>query len=130
MDEHPNATMFRRAIDAMGSGDLDGFMAAFTDDAVWHAPGMSPFSGRFEGKEAIVERFGRLREAGARTRMELHDVLGNDEHVVALLSMHLETPHGAYHEPHVNVMHLRDGKIAELWAMNQDQAVVDWLLRG
>ncbi len=130
MEEHPNATLFRDAMAAMSRGDLEGFLAAFTDDVVWHAPGTSRFGGRYEGKDAVVGRFRRMAETGVTTRMDVHDVLGNDEHIVALLHMHLETEAGSYHEPHVNVMHVRDGRIAEFWAMSQDQAVIDWLLRA
>lgn len=129
MADHPNAEMFRSAMEALAAADLDGFAGALTDDVVWHAPGTSRFGGRFEGKEAVLDRMRRMREAGIRTRFEVHDVLGNDVHVVALVHMHVENAEGGrYHEPQVNVMHVRGGKVAEFWAMNQDQPVIDTLL--
>ena len=129
MADHPHAAIVRQALQALAQADLDGFAEALADDVVWHAPGTSRFGGRFDGKTAVLDRMRRMREAGVVTRFEVHDVLGNDEHVVALVHMHLENADGArYHEPQVNVMHIRDGKVTTFWAMNQDQAVVDTLL--
>ena len=129
VDDHPNAAMVRRGFEAIVHGDADSGFGEFADDIVWHVPGTNRFSGRFDGKDAVADRFRRMAENGIATRIEIHDVVGNDEHVVALLHVHVETPDGRrYDQPQVNVMHLREGKIAELWIMNQDQAVLDELV--
>jgi uncharacterized protein len=126
---HPNAQLVRRSLDALSRGDLDGAFAEVTDEITWHAPGTNRFSGRFDGKQAITDRFRRMADAGVTTQLEIHDVVANDEHVVALVHVHVETADGRrYDQPQVNVMHLRDGKIAEFWIMNQDQAVLDELI--
>ena len=128
-DEHPNAQLARRSLDAFARGDLDRAFAGVTDDIAWHAPGTNRFSGRFDGKQTVTDRFRRMIEAGVKTTLEVHDVVANDEHVVALVHVHVETADGRrYDQPQVNVMHLRDGKIAEFWIMNQDQAVLDELI--
>jgi ketosteroid isomerase-like protein len=127
--EHPNAETARRFFDAIARGDLDAAFAEFTDDVVWHVPGTNRFSGRFEGRGAVADRFRRMAGEGVATTLDVHDVVANDDHVVALVHLHVETPPGRrYDQPQVDVMHLRDGKIAELWIMNQDQAVLDELV--
>jgi ketosteroid isomerase-like protein len=129
MGEHPNARLGRRIFESLGAGDDDAMMEAFTDDVIWHAPGTNRFSGRFDGKDAVRERFGRMRASGISPRSEVHDVVANDEHVVALVHLHVESPGGErYDQPQVQVMHVRDGRISELWSMNQDQAVLDLLM--
>ena len=129
MDDHPNAQAVRRTLEAVQHGDLDAAFANMSDDIAWHVPGTNRFSGRFDGVQAVAARFRRMAEAGVTTRLEIHDVVANGEHVVALLHVHVETPGGRrYDQPQVNVMHLRDGKIAEFWIMNQDQAVLDELI--
>jgi uncharacterized protein len=129
VDNHPNAALVRRGFEAIVHGDVNSGFAEFADDIVWHVPGTNRFSGRFDGKAAVADRFRRMAESGIATRIEIHDVVANDEHVVALLHVHVETPDGRrYDQPQVNVMHLREGKIAELWIMNQDQAVLDELV--
>jgi ketosteroid isomerase-like protein len=129
MDEHPSARTVRGVFDALARGDREGTAAAFADDVVWHAPGTGRFSGRFEGKPAVLERMAQLAEAGFQTSFEVHDVVANDEHAVALVHLHIEDAGGRrYDQPQVQVMHVRDGLIAEYWAMNQDQAVLDELM--
>jgi ketosteroid isomerase-like protein len=129
MSEHPNAAVVRAAFDAFEAGDLDAVGGACTDDVVWHVPGTHRFAGRFEGRDAVTDRLRRMREAGIQTRLEIHDVVANDEHAVALVHMHITNAAGQrYDQQQVQVWHMRDGRCHEYWAMNQDQAVLDVLM--
>jgi ketosteroid isomerase-like protein len=52
------------------------------DDVVWHVGGNSKWAGAYQGKQKVLEYFGRQAQAtGGPTSVEIHDVLGNDEHV-------------------------------------------------
>lgn len=128
-EEHPNARTVRAIFDALARDDREAMAAAFADDVVWHAPGTSRFGGRFEGRAAVMDRMAKLGEAGFRIRFDVHDVVANDDHAIALVHLHIEDA-GArrYDQPQVQVMHLRDGLVVEYWAMNQDQAVLDLLM--
>lgn len=127
--EHPNAALGRRLFEAFAGGDADTMGASMTDDVVWHLPGTNAFSGRFDGRQAVIGRLERMREAGLSARLEVHDVVANGEHIVALVHLHVVSAGGErYDQPQVQVMHVRDGRIAELWVMNQDQAVLDLLI--
>jgi ketosteroid isomerase-like protein len=129
MQEHPNAATVRRAFEAFAEGDLDALGAAFTDDVVWHIPGMHRFAGRFDGRDAVISRLARMQEAGIEQRLEVHDVVANDEHAVALVDLHVTNADGRrYDQQQVQVWHMRGGRCHEYWAMNQDQAVLDLLL--
>ena len=131
MDEHPNGTLMRRLLEAFAAGDVAAMEAAFDDDVTWHAPGTNRFSGQFRGRTAAMQRLAEMREAGISTRFDVHDVVANDEHVVALVHLHLEVADGRrYDQPQVQVAHVRDGRIVEFWTMNQDQAVLDLLTGG
>jgi hypothetical protein len=126
---HPNAALGRRLFDAFAGGDPDTTSASMTEDVVWHLPGTNAFSGRFDGRQAVIDRLGRMRDAGLSARLEVHDVVANEEHIVALVHLHLMNAAGErYDQPQVQVMHVRDGRIAEPWVMNQDQAVLDLLI--
>lgn len=127
--EHPNAVLGRRLFDAFSDGDTDAMLGSMTEDVVWHAPGTNAFSGRFDGRQAVMDRLARMRDAGLSARVETHDVVANGEHIVALVHLHLVNADGdRYDQPQVQVMHVRDGRISELWVMNQDQAVFDVLI--
>ena len=128
MEDHPNGALLRRLLDAFATGDVDAMEASFEDDITWHAPGTNRFSGQFRGR-AAMQRLGQMREAGISTRFDVHDVVANDEHAVALVHLHLEVADGRrYDQPQVQVAHVREGKIVEFWTMNQDQAVLDLLI--
>jgi uncharacterized protein len=129
VEDHPNGALLRRLLDAFAAGDVDAMEASFEDDMTWHAPGTNRFSGQFRGREAAMQRLGQMREAGISTRFDVHDVVANDEHAVALVHLHLEVADGRrYDQPQVQVAHVREGKIVEFWTMNQDQAVLDLLI--
>ena len=112
----------------MARGDREAMAAAFADDVVARA--------RHQPVQRHVPRQGRRsrspREAlrsRLQTRFDVHDVVANVEHAVALVHLHLEDAGGRrYDQQQVQVMHLREGLIAEYWAMNQDQAVLDLLM--
>ena len=129
MEEHPNGTLVRGLLEAFAAGDVAAMESAFDDDVTWHAPGTNRFSGQFRGRTAAMQRLAEMREAGISTRFDVHDVIANDEHVVALVHLHVEVADGRrYDQPQVQVAHVRDGRVAEFWTMNQDQAVLDLLI--
>jgi ketosteroid isomerase-like protein len=129
MQEHPNAVAARAGLEAFVAGDLETLVGLFADDLVWHAPGTNRFSGKFVGKQEWLERTGRMREAGIELTFDVHDVVANDEHVVALVEVHLENAaRQRYDGPQVQVMHVRDGIVREFWGMNQDQAAADLIM--
>ena len=127
--EHPNAGLVRDALAAFLEGDEDRLGRAFTDDVIWHVPGMNRFAGRFEGRDAVLDRLRRIADAGLTFGFDVHDVVANDEHAVALVHLHVTNEAGQrYDQQQVQVWHLRDGRCHEYWAMNQDQAVLDVLI--
>jgi ketosteroid isomerase-like protein len=131
VDEHPNGKLLRGLFESFASGDVAAMESAFDDDLTWHAPGTNRFSGQFRGRTAAMERLADMREAGIKTRFDVHDVVANDEHAIALAHLHLEVADGRrYDQPQVAVAHVRDGRIVEFWTMNQDQAVLDLLIGG
>jgi uncharacterized protein len=129
VDEHPNGTLLRDLFESFGVGDVAAMATAFDDDLTWHAPGTNRFSGQFQGRAAAMQRLAQMREAGISTRFDVHDVVANDEHAIALAHLHLEVADGRrYDQPQVAVAHVRNGRIVEFWTMNQDQAVLDLLI--
>jgi ketosteroid isomerase-like protein len=129
MDEHPHAAIVRRSLEAFAIGDIAEMLACCVPDVVWHLPGTGRFSGRFEGGEAVTERVNMLREAGVAMDLRVHDVVANDEHVVAMVHFHVTNEAGTtYDQPQVYVVHMREDLIHDVWLMNQDQAVLDVLL--
>jgi hypothetical protein len=128
-DPRESGALLRDLFEAFAAGDIARIEGTFDDDVTWHAPGTNRFSGQFRGRAAALERLAAMREAGISTRFDVHDVVANEEHAVALAHLHLEVADGRrYDQPQVVVAHVRDGRIVEFWTMNQDQAVLDLLI--
>jgi hypothetical protein len=126
MAEHPNVEAARRSLEALMKGDLETMAAGIADDAVWHIPGSNQWSGEYTGKEAIVGRFARMADQGYSVTLdEIHDIVGNDEHVIALVKITAIGPSANASSSSVWTMHVRDGKATEFWAHTQDQAAID-----
>ena len=130
MSEHPNAAVVREGLEAFMKGDRATLAAMFADDLVWHAPGNNPYSGELVGKEASLSRMGQLAQDGVTISFDIHDVVANDEHVVVLNDATFSKGSHSAVDRQVQIMHVRDGKVTEFWAMNADQAAVDAVLNG
>ena len=126
MAEHPNVESTRASLEAFMKGDLETMAAGVRDDAVWRVPGTNRFAGTIEGKPAILGRFQAQAEAGIRVAIdEIHDIVGNDDHVVALLRTSVQGPGGSASGNAVFVMHVSGGQLKELWISNDHQAEID-----
>ena len=121
MADHPNLEQARKGYEAFGNGDLETVDELMDDDIVWHVSGHSPMSGDYEGKEAVMGYFGRLmQETGGTFKNDIHDMLANDEHGVALVNVTASRGGKSIDQPSVNVFHMKDGKMTEFWAFTED----------
>jgi len=88
MTEHPNVELTRRGYDAFAKADLATLSELIADDVTWHALGLGPLSGTYHGRDEVLNFFVRLaEETGGTFRLDVHDVLANDEHAVALCTL-------------------------------------------
>ena len=72
--------------------------------------------------------FGRTMElTDGNFRVEVHDVVANDEHGVGLNSVHAERAGRTLEDNNTLVFHVRDGKVTEVWQYWSDQYAADEL---
>ena len=119
---HKNAELIQAGFDAFASADLETIDRLLADDIVWHSAGTSVLAGEFDGKQAVLELFGRVLEVTSGTfRQDVHAILADDDHVIALVTVHWDQP-VAFTGEEVFVWHVRDGLGVECWAVPVDQA--------
>lgn len=118
MAEHPNVTLAREANEAMqreGPQAMAGYLA---EDVIWHE------IGRAEPRHGIAE----LAEAGAAADYEItwetYDILGNDEHVVALGTATATRGGRTLTYRTAEIHRMEDGKVKERWAYSDDTAAI------
>jgi uncharacterized protein len=124
---HPNVGIVREGYAAFGRGHLDVLQKElFAPDIVWHYAGHSQIGGHFHGAEQVMDWLGRIFDLSDGTlTVDLHDVIGNDEHVVALIMVRASRNGIHLNDQGVQVFHLSDGKVTEVWTLPGDQATDD-----
>jgi hypothetical protein len=120
-DEHPNATIYRRTVDAFREGDLATLGELIDADVVWHVPGTHRQAGDIHGRPALLDWLASLPQLGFW--LTEHDVLGNDEHVCALSDIGARRTGVDIQTRVVSVFHYRDGRQTERWFFPEDAAV-------
>jgi uncharacterized protein len=126
MANHTNAETLRRGYAAFQTGDLETVKALFTSDITWHLPGHNHFSGAHQGVDKVLDLFTRnFAETNGTFKVELHDVLGNDEHAVALATVSGEREGRSLSDRYAHVVHFKDGKVSESWIFGENQDQVD-----
>ena len=123
---HPNEELIRAGLKAFGSGDVESMRQFFAPDVVWHVPGRSQFSGDYKGQDETLGLFARLFEfTGGTFRLDVHDVLANDEHGVVLSIATAERGGKRLSSKSVQILHIQGGKATESWLHPEDQYASD-----
>lgn len=126
MEEHPNLKRARIGYAAFAGGDMETLNDVISDDVLWHVGGNNPLSGDYEGKEAVFALFGRLaQETGGTFQNEIHDLLANDDHGVALVNVSATRGNKSFEGRSVHVFHMRDGELTEFWDFPENPAELD-----
>jgi len=123
MAEHPNVGHIREGYDAFASGDFEKVSSLWDPSVVWHVGGQSSLAGDYKGQDEVFGYLGKAAElTGGTMKIEIHDILANDEHGAALITLMAERDDGRSLEMNeVHVFHLSDGKVTEFWAFEEDQ---------
>ena len=121
-----NARVIRKAYEDFARGDVPAVFAAFDPAITWHVPGSSPLAGDFTGHEEIGGFFRRTMElSGGDFSIDVHDVLAENDLVVALTTVHARRngKWAAFSEVHV--WRLRNGKAVSFREYQGDEQTED-----
>jgi len=124
---HPNVQTVREGYAAFAQGDLEALRKEyFAPDIIWHYAGHSLLGGHFHGAEQVLDWLGKTFElSGGTLTVDVHDIVGNDEHVVALIVVRAARNGKHLNDQGVQVFHLSDGKVTEVWTLPGDQNADD-----
>ncbi len=114
--EHPNATLLRQGLEAFNQGEIQAFADVIADDVVWHQIGAETMN----GKQAMADSLPG-GEPDWQISADVHDVVANDEHAIALVNATATRKDGRTLEYRTaEIMHFRDGQVSERWAFSDD----------
>lgn len=122
---HPNAELIKRFFQAVTTGDRAGIEACLAEDVIMHVPGHNAVSGTYKGKDQFAASMMKAEELAGGLQRELHDVLADDDHVVVLVGLKATRGGQTLTWNGANLWHVRDGKLAEVWLLSDDQDTTD-----
>ncbi len=95
---------------------------------MWHVAGTSQISGEHRGREAVFAAFAKTVElSGGSFKIELHDVLANYEHTVALTRATGSRQGRQLSSLDTDVYQMSNGTVTEFWSFAEDQRLTDEL---
>jgi hypothetical protein len=129
MAEHPNVARIRDGYAAFAKGDFDTLNELFAEDLVWHVGGRNQLAKDYRGRDEVYGFFGRLLELTEGSfHLDLHAVLADDEHGVALVATSASRGGKSVRINEAHVYHLRDGRVTEFWDASTDEYALDELI--
>lgn len=121
MEEHPNVTMYREIMDAVNAGDFEKSLEATADDIEWWEIGSTE---PIRGKANLIAHM-QAAMGDYSITADLHDVVANDEHLVALVEATAERGGDTLHYRTAEIYHIRDGKMTHRWAFSDDTEAIN-----
>jgi ketosteroid isomerase-like protein len=122
MGEHPNVAAYREVHEKFKKGDIQAIFDALADDVIWHQIGGTTL----HGKQAVIDSMSEMTE-GVDFNIDLHDVVGNDEHVISLVEATVGMGDQSFTYRTAEIAHMKDGKVTERWAFSDDtQRITDF----
>lgn len=126
---HQNGEVLRKLYEAFDKADLATIQNSMADDGVLHVAGDGPLSGDYKGKDEILAYLGDVVSRSEGTfKVEVHDILANDQHVVVLSRVTAEKGGQRIDENGVEIFHVTSGKISEAWFTGMNPNAIGQLL--
>jgi uncharacterized protein len=123
---HPNIAIVRRFYHAFVTRDTTTLWTLAGEELGFHVPGRSRWAGSYHGRQQLLDLYYGVGRAAERSlKLEVHDVVGGDTHVVGL---HRATAAIGTKSLDVNgtaTCHVSDGRIIEMWLGWESQRAFD-----
>jgi ketosteroid isomerase-like protein len=126
-DRNSNETIMRKAFGAVQGRDPAALEEVFHPDVEWHDLAMdNPLGSEHKGLGAVLTFLAAKFESSADTlQVELHDVLANDEHGVALARLTAKRQGRSLEDRAAFVVHFEGDMIREVFAYADDPEKVN-----
>ncbi|MEE8330307.1 MAG: nuclear transport factor 2 family protein [Acidimicrobiia bacterium] len=121
-----NKKLIQRGFDAFAQGDMEAMSEVLSPTVIWHTPGNNILAGDRRGLEETLSLFAQIgQETGGQISQEIHAILADDEHAVALVNSSITRNDKTVEGSSVFVFHVSGGQVSECWAHNSEQAALD-----
>lgn len=124
--EHRHVTTLRTVVNAFRERDWDTVHRHWADDLVIHYDGTGPVAGDYRGRDEIMTMMAKIDELTDGTfQVEIHDILGSDDHGVILYDEHATRNGRRYDWNMIGIYHFSGDKFIEVWLHPTNQKEFD-----
>jgi ketosteroid isomerase-like protein len=124
--ETENLQVIKKLLQSIAAREWADVRGCLADNVVFHFPGQNAFAGDYRGREKALELLARVVQwTGGSIRIQLHDILANEQHGVLLYTVTAKHGDKAIEFSHIDVYHIRDGQVTEVWGACTEQAAFD-----
>lgn len=112
---------------ALAAGDFATVVGLFAEDLVWHQPGGNRFSGTHRGATAVTELIGGMMTVSQGTfkLAVTAPPMANGDLVAVPVRFTGERDGAVMAQDGLDLLRIRDGKVAEAWLFSGDPASED-----
>jgi ketosteroid isomerase-like protein len=123
--------LVRKGFEAFVAGDMVWMNEHLHENIVWHVPGHNVLSGDHRGREYVLAFLARSVQI-AIPEIDIHDVVGSEDHVVAIQTVRWRRNDNAetFQDHGVMVFHVAEGQAIEVWTLLEHQREFDEFLEG
>lgn len=115
----------QRYADAWAANDVVTVLDCYHDDIVFHYFGRHPLAGEHRGKAACLDVLKQVRQRTNRKLLAIRDVLVGERFGAVLALERFERDGEQVEVERLLKYTVRDGKLAECWVYDEDQALMD-----
>jgi len=117
-----NSVIIRKTYEDFAQGNIPSVFATFDAGISWHVPGHSPLSGDYTGHDQIGGFFQRTMElSGGAFSIDVHNVLAENDLVVALVTVNAQRNGLSASFPEVHVWRMKNGKATDFREYQGDE---------
>lgn len=121
-----NRQLIERAYAAFAVGDIPTVLQTMDEKILWHVPGRGPLSRDYRGYQEVLGFFQHFTElSGGTFRIQVDDVLTNDQRVIVLVTESAERKGRKWSSPQVHAWTIENAKALVFWQYQGDQQTED-----
>ena len=114
MNEQENTKVAEQLYESFNSGDVEGFLNTFSEDASWNSPDMEnvPLETTFTGRDKIGEFLTKIDEFEEFLKIEPKEFIAQGNRVVVLGELHVRSKltNKEYNSGFVHIIEVKNGK--------------------
>jgi ketosteroid isomerase-like protein len=114
MNEQDSKRVAEQLYETFNSGDVEGFLNTFSEDASWHSPEIEniPLGTNFQGRDKIGEFLTKIDEYEEFLKIEPKEFIAQGNRVVVLGELHVRSKltDKEHNSGFVHIIEVKDGK--------------------